>query len=61
MLTRVTDMTTNDTRCHSCQVEADVLAGTASQADRNHWSLWGCICKPEDAREAAEWMDLVTR
>lgn len=52
---------TTTTKCHSCQVEADVLAGTASRADRNHWSLWGCTCITEDAEEAAEWMDKVTR
>jgi hypothetical protein len=55
-------MTPNDTtKCHSCQVEADVLAGTATQADRNHWTLWGCTCTPEAAQDAAEWLHLVTR
>jgi len=49
------------TKCHSCQVEASVLAGTASNADRNHWSLWGCTCTTEAAEEAAAWLDRVSR
>lgn len=56
-----TTTNTADTRCHSCQVEADVLAGTASQADKNHWSMWGCTCSDEDAAEATAWMEMVTR
>ena len=53
--------TATTTKCHSCQVEASVLAGTASRTDANHWSLWGCTCSKDDAAEAAAWMDLVTR
>ena len=53
--------TATATKCHSCQVEASVLAGTASNADRNHWSLWGCTCTTEAAEEAAAWLDRVSR
>lgn len=49
------------TRCHSCQVEEAVLNGTATQAERNHWSLWGCTCTPEAEAEAVAWMARVTR
>ena len=52
---------TTATKCHSCQVEASVLDGTASNADRNHWSMWGCTCTPEAEAEAVAWMDRVTR
>jgi hypothetical protein len=51
----------NTTACHSCQVRESVLAGTASQQDRNHWMLWGCTCSPEDQAEAVAHMDRVTR
>jgi hypothetical protein len=62
--TRFTTYMTNPTtttKCHSCQVEASVLAGTASREDRNHWSLWGCTCDPADEAAAVEHMDRVTR
>jgi hypothetical protein len=57
------DMNNTDSNspCHSCQVEESVLNGTASQQDRNHWSLWGCTCTTESQDEAMEWMDMVTR
>lgn len=47
-------------KCHSCEVEASVLDGSASQADRTHWHLWGCTCDPESEADAIEFMRLMS-
>jgi hypothetical protein len=47
--------------CITCQIEAKRQAGVeVTNAERNHWMLWGCTCDPEAAQAAAAYLQLVT-
>ena len=48
--------------CRSCVTDNRRHTGTpVTEAEMAAWRMWGCTCSPEDASEAAAWMDLVTR
>ncbi len=48
--------------CPSCVTWNKRRAGLpVTEREMSLWAMWGCTCDPDDAREAAAWMDLVTR
>lgn len=53
---------TDHNLCPSCVTDNKRRSGVpTTKAEMAQWSLWGCTCSADDAREAAAWMDLVTR
>jgi hypothetical protein len=52
-------------KCVACQVD-DLRASGVEFVDIDPvlvrtWSLWGCVCDPDDAAAAQAWMEAVTR
>jgi hypothetical protein len=48
-------------KCLTCQYDETYKATGEfpSKQARNHWSMWGCTCKPGRADEALAWHRLV--
>lgn len=48
--------------CPSCVTDNKRRSGVpTTEREMAAWRMWGCTCSADAAREAAAWMDLVTR